>query len=188
MSLWSGISLKWQGVKDQPQPGKGFWEKGCLGAAKELKSQVQADGLCSAWDGSPDCIALVFCSLKTAFSCSSNNSLDSLALADQKPSLLFTYQLNLYPFWFPGKFPGKFSFDYPMKQHPMTPAPWFLGRDSKHKHKHLYSWVVGLHCGFTILTTSGPKMPLPEADFEFRNQIPLPTFVFVFVSFWQAGW
>ena len=42
------------------------------------------------------------------------NSLDSSSLAEQTPSLLFTYQLN---------HPPRFPFDYPLNQHSMTPAP-----------------------------------------------------------------
>ena len=48
------------------------------------------------------------------FSCYSKTSLDSSSLADQKPSLLFTYHFSQYP---------RSPSDYAMNQHLMTLAP-----------------------------------------------------------------
>ena len=121
-----------QDAKDQSQLGEGFWEKGVSGSSEnkglEVESWVQLAGcglLRTAFltalpvlSRSPDSSLH-----ETAFSCYSKNSLDSSSLADQKPSLLFTYQFSHYP---------RFPFDYPMNQHFMTLAPWFLEKDSKH--------------------------------------------------------
>lgn len=76
----------------------------------------------------------------------------------------FTYQFSLYP---------RFPFDHPMNQHPMTSAPWFLERDSMHKHSQWDSWVGPHPEIITILTTPGPKLGLPQADLELRTHLPL---------------
>jgi hypothetical protein len=53
------------------------------------------------------------------------NSLDSSSLADQKSSLLFTYQLH---------HPPRFPFDYLMNLHPMNPASPLIFRRRLQAH------------------------------------------------------
>lgn len=56
------VMSAWQNVIDQPQSGYWFWEKGCLVVAKQpTQSWVQAKGLCSVQDGSPDRLFSVLC-------------------------------------------------------------------------------------------------------------------------------